>query len=104
MYPKSNSSPTSLESKKLAKREQLVTLLINKFRNKFRINLGTQQDLDEQIAREVIDLVMSDQMANDKQLAALDQKLTVMVEQQSQRSKPLTRMGSKTERGDLMSN
>lgn len=39
MYPKNTNSPTA-EDKKFAKREQLASLIINKFRNKFRINLA----------------------------------------------------------------
>ena len=58
MYPRNPSSPTS-ESKKMAKREQLASLLVNKFRTKFRINIVEQRDLDDKITQAVYDMVLN---------------------------------------------
>jgi hypothetical protein len=65
MYPKNPTSPTS-EEKKFAKREQLASLIINKFRNKFRINLALQRELDEKISEAVYEMVCSDGVVSDK--------------------------------------
>jgi len=78
MYPKNVSTPTK-DEKKFAKREQLATLIINKFRNKFKINLQLQKEIDDKICDEVYEMVCADGVIGDKQLAALDFKLTAIV-------------------------
>ena len=57
MYPKTTNSRTNgqtlSQTQKLGnnpqKREQLADLLVNKFRNKYHVNIGLETDLDSAI-------------------------------------------------------
>lgn len=62
------------EKKKL----QLSLLLINKFRNKFTINKGTELQLDQIIKDEVSILINEEQMV-ERKLNQLDKKLEVII-------------------------
>ena len=48
MYPKQAGT-----SKKASAREQLAELLTNKFRNRYSINLQTEAQIDQGIAKEI---------------------------------------------------
>ena len=60
------------------KRQQLVVLLTNKFRNKFNINNITEPDVDILIRDEIRDL-LSDGKTYESNLNKLDKKLEVMI-------------------------
>ena len=51
MYPKPSSSNS--QDRSFNKREQLTDLLINKFRNKYQVNLGLEMDLDRQLRNDI---------------------------------------------------
>jgi hypothetical protein len=85
MYPKSHpaGSPDlrkSMEDKKQQKREQLAALLINKFRNKYRINLANEKELDDLVQKSVSEMIRKDNTMCEKNLRELDQRIANQVE------------------------
>jgi parvulin-like peptidyl-prolyl isomerase len=60
------------------KRQQLIVLLVNKFRNKFGVNNVTEPQADNLIRKEVQDLLQGEQMY-EKRLNQLDKKLEVAI-------------------------
>jgi DNA-directed RNA polymerase specialized sigma24 family protein len=85
MYPKTHpaGSPDhrqSMECKKQQKREQLAALLINKFRNKYRINLASEKDLDDLVQKAVSDMIRKENTMCEKNLRELDSRIATQVE------------------------
>lgn len=77
MYPKRTaSSPTgnTRDVEKMQKQEQLMQLLVNKFRNKFRVSMSEQSEIDSIIKYNVATLITSGNMT-EKNLKELDLKL-----------------------------
>lgn len=68
-----------MDFKKQQKRDQLISLLVNKFRNKYLISLQTERSLDEKIQAAVIEMVTKDANMTEKSLHALDRQLSKIV-------------------------
>ena len=87
MYPRqisqphknSNLSSAFIDQKKLAKREQLADLLINKFRNKYNLNVSAERDLDNKITTLVSKVVIQDAPVGEKELNELDKVIAECV-------------------------
>lgn len=80
MYPKQHITERgSPEAKKQAKREQLCNLLVNKFRNKLKINMASERALDQQVLDLVFAQVMGEQVATERQLTELDRCVSKLV-------------------------
>jgi hypothetical protein len=65
MYPKQHPAESpdlrkSMDFKKQQKRDQLAALLINKFRNKYQVNLSNEKSLDDLIWNCVSEMVSKD--------------------------------------------
>ena len=74
MYPKPQQARASSNhsTTRNNKREQLTDLLVNKFRNKYAINLQQEQDLDLKLKNEVIKCVQQTHALQEKDLNELD--------------------------------
>lgn len=59
MYPK-HSSANSTHSSKSHTRQQLAELLINKFRTKYNVKVGSEYALDRRIEQEVTQVLNQD--------------------------------------------
>jgi len=68
-----------MDFKKQQKRDQLISLLVNKFRNKYLISLQNERSLDEQIQAAVIEMVTKDCNMTERSLHALDRQLAKIV-------------------------
>ena len=81
MYPKSTVSKTTSQasSKKHQTRQQLSELLINKFRNKYNLNVSAERDLDNKITTLVSKVVIQDAPVGEKELNELDKVITECV-------------------------
>jgi len=76
------------------KRQQLVVLLTNKFRNKFGINNVTEPDIDV-IIRDEIRNLLADGKTYESNLTKLDKKLEVMIKE----ARAKNRTGNKISNG-----
>ena len=65
-------------SSKAHKREQIGTLLINKFRNKYHVNPTEEMDIDKLIQNEILNLLV-DGSAYEAKLSQVDKKLDQMI-------------------------
>jgi hypothetical protein len=90
MYPKQtkNNLNESTDFKKQAKREQLATLLITKFRNKYQINLMTERKLADAIHEQVNKMVLMQDSLSEKQLQTVDQMISQLVSDYRGPAKP----------------
>ena len=81
MYPKSTVSKTTSQasSKKHQTRQQLSELLINKFRNKYNLNVSAERDLDNKITSLVSKVVIQDAPVGEKELNELDKVIAECV-------------------------
>ncbi len=81
MYPKSTVSKTTSQasSKKHQTRQQLSELLINKFRNKYNLNVSAERDLDNKITTLVSKVVIQDAPVGEKELNELDKVIAECV-------------------------
>jgi len=68
-----------MDFKKQQKRDQLTSLLVNKFRNKYLISLQSERALDEKIQCCVIEMVTKDANMTERSLHALDRQLAKIV-------------------------
>jgi hypothetical protein len=75
MYPKSTTSRARSNSNKQTARDQLSELLINKFRNRYNINVSTERDLDATIQNEVTKVVKQEASVTERDLNELDRKI-----------------------------
>ena len=83
MYPRQISQPhknTNMSSaifdqKKLAKREQLADLLINKFRNKYSVNIHEEREIDGIIKLEVSRFILPGTTVHEKDINELDRTI-----------------------------
>jgi hypothetical protein len=75
MYPKSTTSRTRSNSNKQTARDQLSELLINKFRNRYNINVSSERDLDATIQNEVTKVVKQEASVTERDLNELDRKI-----------------------------
>lgn len=68
MYPKQPSFQiaSSTAQARQQKREQVARLLISKFRNKFNINMATEQSLDTKLIELINTLVKNDEILGEK--------------------------------------
>ncbi|CAI2362876.1 unnamed protein product [Moneuplotes crassus] len=99
MYPKKKSVSMVLkrEQDKLHRREQMKVLLINKFRVKYSLGSKDKEERDKIISKEVNSLVDS-KICTDKQLVALDKKLTGLFGTRNKISKPHSSQNSRHSR------
>ena len=63
-------------------REQLSELLINKFRNKYHVNVSQERDLDAIIAKEVSRVVKQDAPVGERELNQVDRTIGEAVKKQ----------------------
>jgi len=70
MYPKPNSQQADKRSS--SKREQLTDLLVNKFRNKYQVNLSEELELDRALKTEITKCVHNTHALTEKDLNDLD--------------------------------
>ena len=80
MYAKSSTSRST--TNKQNARDQLSELLINKFRNRYNINVGQERDLDCAIQKEVTKVVQQVATVTERDLNELDKKIGVCVSTQ----------------------
>ena len=82
MYsPSKRETSFEIISKSKGRRKtQLATLLINKFRNKFKVNLHKERELDRLIASE-IHVMLQQEKSNENALHTLDGKLDKIVKE-----------------------
>ena len=92
------------DSKRAAKRDQLASLLINKFRNKFNINITSERDLDERICKEVQTLVGSNASVTERHLSNLDKELSKIVRETRGEPEPSQPKKSARMEDDAVSN
>lgn len=88
MYPKrtaSSPSGNARDLEKMQKQEQLMQLLVNKFRNKFRVSMSDQAEIDSIIKYNVATLITSGNMT-EKNLRELDVKLEKEIQEYKQRA------------------
>ena len=78
MYPHKTGNSSPVSSKSPAKREQIIRLLVTKFRNKFSINITSEMALDRQLCS-LISETVSSQNVGEKQLVDLSRKLHQIV-------------------------
>lgn len=83
MYGKP-SAENDRESIKAGKRQQLSTLLVNKFRNKYAVNGSADSHIDKVIQDEVQKL-LSEGTAHESALQRVDKKLEAVVKQARER-------------------
>ena len=74
MYPKHGST-----GKKAGAREQLAELLTNKFRNRYSINLQTEGQIDQDIAKEIQKVVHQEASVSERDLNELDKRINQLV-------------------------
>lgn len=92
------------DHKRAAKRDQLASLLINKFRNKFAINITNERDLDERICKEVNTLVNSNASVTERHLSNLDKELSKVVRESRGEPEPSQSKKSARIEDDRVSN
>lgn len=80
MYPKA--SAKSAGPNKQATREQLSELLINKFRNKYSVNVQQERDLDAVVTKEVARIVMQEAPVGERELNEVDRIIAAAVKAQ----------------------
>ena len=73
MYPKSTTSST--HSTKSNTRQQLAELLINKFRTKYNITLGSERQLDQIIEKEVSKVLKQEAAIGQKELNEINKAI-----------------------------
>ena len=78
MYPHKTGNSSPVSSKSPAKREQIIRLLVTKFRNKFSINITSEMALNRQLCS-LISETVSSQNVGEKQLVDLSRKLHQIV-------------------------